>query len=92
MLITDIGRYLSLRRALGFKLQGLAASLRAFAKFAGARGGTHVRTATATHWAAGGSSPRIPPIFACGACPAPLVSHVPRMPGTRCPRAHCSAS
>lgn len=57
MLIIDIERYLALRRALGFKLQAVAARLRTFAAFAVLRGETHVRTSTASDWAATAPSP-----------------------------------
>ena len=52
MLIDDIERYLALRRSLGFKLDKVAADLRAFAGFATSRGDTHVRAATAVEWSA----------------------------------------
>lgn len=57
MLITDVERYVSLRRALGFKLRDLAVKLHAFAEFAKARGDTHVRASTASDWAASAPSP-----------------------------------
>jgi hypothetical protein len=38
MLIDDVERYLALRRSLGFKLDKVAANLRAFAGFATSKG------------------------------------------------------
>jgi integrase/recombinase XerD len=58
MLTTDVERYLSLRKSLGFKLLQKTRLLRAFAQFALARGDTHVRTSTALAWAAEASTPR----------------------------------
>jgi integrase len=52
MLTDDVERYLALRRSLGFKLNKVAADLRAFAGFATSRGDTHVRAATAVEWSA----------------------------------------
>jgi integrase/recombinase XerD len=52
MLIDDVERYLALRRSLGFKLDKVAANLRAFAVFATNRGDTHVSAATAVEWSA----------------------------------------
>jgi len=37
MLITQVERYVSLRRTLGYKLRNTSGNLRAFAKFAAAR-------------------------------------------------------
>jgi integrase len=51
MLITAINRYLSLRQTLGFKLRDTARFLRAFGRYAEARGDTHVRADTALEWA-----------------------------------------
>jgi integrase/recombinase XerD len=58
MLIDDVERYLALRRSLGFKLDKVAANLRAFAGFATSRGDTHVIAATAVEWAAMTRTPR----------------------------------
>lgn len=57
MLIADVDRYLSIRNGLGFKLKNLTPSLRAYAKFAAARGDDHVRATTAAAWAATAPSP-----------------------------------
>ena len=52
MLRPSIDTYLALRRAVGFRLQAEEALLHAFARWAVERGDTHVRTRTATEWAA----------------------------------------
>ena len=52
MLRLSIDTYLALRRAVGFRLQAEEALLHAFARWAVDRGDTHVRTETATEWAA----------------------------------------
>lgn len=57
MLITPVERYISLRQTLGFRLRDLSFNLRAYARFADGRGEAHVRTATASEWAAQASSP-----------------------------------
>ena len=59
MLIAHAERYLALRQSLGFKLREVSINLRAFAKFATARGDTHVRVSTAVDWATEGSSPNV---------------------------------
>ena len=51
MLMTQVNRYISLGRALGYQLRELSLSLRAFATFAANRGESHVRASTATEWA-----------------------------------------
>ena len=51
MLMLDIERYLELRRALGYKLETTEFLLRDFARFASARGDTHVASHTAMEWA-----------------------------------------
>ena len=58
MLSAHVERYLALRRALGFKLRDLSRELRTFARFAEARGDSHLRAATALEWATRGPSPR----------------------------------
>jgi integrase/recombinase XerD len=58
MLIVQAERYISLRQTLGFKLKDLSGNLSAFARFAGDRGDTHIRVATAVDWATGAPSPR----------------------------------
>ncbi|MDE1940046.1 MAG: tyrosine-type recombinase/integrase [Alphaproteobacteria bacterium] len=57
MLIDDVERYLTVRRATGYKAAHLAQSLPAFARFAAAKGDLHVKAATAVDWAATGYSP-----------------------------------
>lgn len=57
MLIDDIERYIALRQSLGFKLQRPARRLRSFARFAAARGESHIRAATAVAWAAAAPTP-----------------------------------
>src|SRR5262249_33356801 len=57
MLIDDIERYIALRQSLGFKLQKPARQLRSFARFAMARGESHIRAATAVAWAATAPTP-----------------------------------
>jgi len=52
MLKTSIDAYLALRRAVGFQLEDEEYLLHAFARWASERGETHVRTQTATEWAA----------------------------------------
>jgi integrase/recombinase XerD len=59
MLIAHAERYLALRQALGFKLREVSINLRAFARFATARGDIHVRVSTAMDWATEGSSPNV---------------------------------
>jgi integrase/recombinase XerD len=56
MLTAHIDRYVALRQALGFKLDGTARRLHAFARFATARGDAYIRTSTAVAWAAEASS------------------------------------
>ncbi len=58
MLMPAIERYLELRRALGYKLETTEFLLRNFARFAGARGETHVVSHTAMEWAAQTSTAR----------------------------------
>jgi integrase/recombinase XerD len=57
MLTADIERYVSLRRALGFKLVGVARNLRSYGRFAASLNETHIRSTTAVDWAARGPSP-----------------------------------
>lgn len=52
MLAQAVERYLSVRRAVGFKLKSTELYLRYFVRFAQARGDTYVRGATAIDWAA----------------------------------------
>jgi len=56
MLIDDAHRYITLRRALGFKLEKTARHLAAFTSHAVANGDSHIRTATALAWTAAVSS------------------------------------
>ena len=57
MLKQSIDAFLALRRAVGFRLKDEEYLLHAFAHFASARGETHVRTQSATEWAAATRSP-----------------------------------
>jgi integrase len=52
MLRSSIDAYLALRRAVGFRLKTEEQLLHDFARWASERGDTHVRTETATEWAA----------------------------------------
>ncbi|MEK7348722.1 MAG: tyrosine-type recombinase/integrase [Candidatus Eisenbacteria bacterium] len=56
MLRQSIDAYLALRRAVGFRLETEEHLLHDFARWAWERGETHVRTCTATEWAAAGRS------------------------------------
>jgi integrase len=58
VLTDDIERYLLLRRTVGFKLADAARQLRAFARFAAARGESHIRATTVIEWAAQAPSPK----------------------------------
>lgn len=57
MLTDDVERYLTLRRALGYKLQSEAARLRSFARFAADRGNPRVLATTAFAWAEAAPTP-----------------------------------
>jgi integrase len=57
MLISHVERYILLRQTLGFKLREVSRNLHAFAKFAVDKGDTHIRTSTATEWAAMAPTP-----------------------------------
>lgn len=57
MLKQSIDAYLSLRRALGFRMATEEYLLHDFARWASDRGDVYVRAATATEWAAMGPSP-----------------------------------
>lgn len=57
VLTRAIGGYLAIRRSAGFELRISEALLRGFAKFAAARGETHVRARTAIAWASEAPSP-----------------------------------
>ena len=65
MLMQAIDTYLALRRAAGFRLRATERYLRYFARFASARGETHVRSQTAVDWA-GKRAPRLNGIDVCG--------------------------
>jgi integrase/recombinase XerD len=52
MLMPAIDAYLAIRRTAGFRLRVTEALLRNYARFAIARGETHVRAQTAFEWAA----------------------------------------
>ncbi len=56
MLIPTVRSYLTLRRALGFKLKDAGYQLQSFARFASARGEPFICTATAIEWAGFGAS------------------------------------
>lgn len=58
MLIDDLHRYLSIRRAVGFKLDRTEMFLRNFTDFAGKRGDEFVVSQTAIDWAIQGKSDR----------------------------------
>ena len=58
MLTAHVERYVALRRALGFKLRDVARDLRAYARYAEARGDACVRLRTAADWAEQAPSPR----------------------------------
>jgi integrase len=57
MLTASIDAFLALRRAVGFQLETEEYLLHGFARWAAERGETHVRTQTATEWAAATRSP-----------------------------------
>lgn len=57
MLRQRIDAYLALRRSVGYRLQAEEYLLHDFARWASEQGDTHVRTNTATEWAAAGPSP-----------------------------------
>ncbi len=57
MLMAHVERYVALRHTLGYTLHDASAHLRAFARFAAAKGDTHVRSSTAVDWAAEAPSP-----------------------------------
>jgi integrase len=59
VLSTDAGRYVELRQRFGHRLAEAARYLRAFARFAEARGDTHVRAERAMEWATEASTPRM---------------------------------
>ena len=52
MLMQAVDTYLAIRRAVGFTLDHTEGYLRNFARFALARGDTHIVAATAVEWAA----------------------------------------
>ncbi len=57
MLSGHIERYIRLRRAAGYKLDEAARSMRAFARFAAAKGDVSLKAATAVEWASSGCTP-----------------------------------
>jgi len=59
MLTDDIERYVMIRRAAGHAFEAGARLLRQYARFAKARGDSHVRSSTAINWAAAGVSPHM---------------------------------
>jgi len=58
MLMTAVESYLTVRRAVGYKLQETGRMLRKFAGFAMHKGDCFIRSETAIEWAGTGSSPR----------------------------------
>jgi integrase len=56
VLIEDVDRYLKVRRALGYRLEGTEGHLRSFARFAAERGESRVASQTAIAWAQLGPS------------------------------------
>jgi integrase len=57
-MMTKLGKeYLAIRRASGYELRNWGSMLMSFARFADARGDTHVRVSTAHDWAALGRTP-----------------------------------
>jgi integrase len=59
MLTDHVDRYVALRQAIGYKLRQTARHLHAFARFADAKGDTHIRTSTAVAWATDAPSPSV---------------------------------
>jgi integrase len=59
MLSDDIERYVALRQRFGHRFGDAARQLRAFARFAEARGDSHVRAERAVEWATEASTPRM---------------------------------
>lgn len=57
MLMQEVDRYLTVRRAAGFKLKKVEKVLRNFARFSDSEGKAHICTETTLAWAAKGSSP-----------------------------------
>ena len=57
MLTDHVERYIALRQALGFKLRSVSGRLHVFARFATARGDSHIRASTVVDWAAQAPSP-----------------------------------
>ena len=53
-----VSDYLSVRRALGFKLRGTEFHLRSFARYAMERGDAHIQIETAIAWAGAALSPQ----------------------------------
>jgi integrase/recombinase XerD len=58
MLMSAVDRYLALRRALGYTLTSAGPLLQSFARYAAARGETHICRSTAQDWAAVARTPR----------------------------------
>ncbi len=56
MLISEVDKYLALRRACGFQMQEAKCYLHSFARFASERGESHVQCQTAIDWAASAPS------------------------------------
>ena len=58
MLMKAVESYLAVRRAAGYKLEGIGRMLRQFARFAMDKGECFIRSETAIEWAGTGPSPR----------------------------------
>jgi len=58
MLMKAVESYLAVRRAAGYKLEGVGRMLRQFARFAVDKGECFIRSETAIEWAGTGPSPR----------------------------------
>ncbi len=58
MLMKAVESYLAVRRAAGYKLEGVGMMLRQFARFAMDKGECFIRSETAIEWAGTGPSPR----------------------------------
>jgi hypothetical protein len=59
MLIEDVARYVALYRRLGRSFAEQSRTLHLFARFAAARGDSHVRVACVHDWCATASSPSL---------------------------------
>ena len=89
MLTDHVDRYVALRQALGYGLRKPARHLHAFARFADAKGDTHIRTSTAVAWATDAPS-RAPATFGCVTSFTSPASCMRRTQPTRCRQPPCS--